>query len=415
VDERSVPADCGRQHGASREECRMSLRFVLLWVVAAFFVCLPAPFTSTLGARQAGAASAPQAGGGPMKEPFGKTKDGRPIDRYTMKNARGMEADVITWGAIVTRLIVPDRAGKSGDVALGFDTLDGYLGTHPYFGAIVGRYGNRIAKGRFTLNGKTYTLAVNNGPNSLHGGLKGFDKQVWTARPVSAADGQAVELTYVSKDGEEGYPGALTAKVTYTLTNDNALRIQYDLTTDADTVANVTNHSYFNLAGEGTGDILSHEITIDADQFTPVDATLIPTGELRPVAGTPFDFRKPMAIGARINGDDEQIKYGKGYDHNFVLNGQPDTLRHAVRVSEKTSGRVMDVSTTEPGVQFYTGNFLDGTIKGKGGKVYNFRYGLCLETQHFPNSPNTPSFPSTVIKPGEPYRSQTEYRFSAAK
>jgi aldose 1-epimerase len=351
---------------------------------------------------------------GPMRQPFGKTSDGRPIDRYTLKNANGLEADVITWGAIVTRLLVPDRSGTPGDVVLGFDTLDGYLAQHPYFGAIVGRYGNRIAKGRFTLNGKTYTLATNNGPNSLHGGLKGFDKHVWTARPVSSADGDAVELTYVSKDGEEGYPGTLTAKVTYTLTRDNALRIDYDLTTDQDTVANVTNHSYFNLAGQGNGDILSHEITIDADRFTPVDETLIPTGELRPVGNTPFDFRAPTAIGARITRADEQITFGKGYDHNFVLNGTPGTLRRAVRVTERTSGRAMEVYTTEPGVQFYTGNFLDGSLTGKSGKVYKFRYGFCLETQHFPNSPNTPSFPSTVIKAGDHYRSQTEYRFPAA-
>jgi aldose 1-epimerase len=377
----------------------MRLRSLTLSLVA---LLASAPAGLTLGA---GAAE------GPMKQSFGKTTDGRPIDRYTLKNAHGLEADVITWGAIVTRLVVPDRTGTPGDVVLGFDTLDGYLKEHPYFGAIVGRYGNRIAKGRFTLNGKTYTLATNNGPNSLHGGLKGFDKQVWTARPVTAADGQAVELSYVSKDGEEGYPGTLTARVTYTLTNSNALRIEYDLTSDKDTVANVTNHSYFNLAGQGTGDILSHEAMINADRFTPVDETLIPTGELRPVAGTPFDFRTPMPIGSRITATDEQIKFGKGYDHNFVVNGEAGSLRHAVRVTEKTSGRVMEVYTTEPGVQFYTGNFLDGSLRGKGGKVYAFRNGFCLETQHFPNSPNTPSFPTTVIRAGEHYKSQTEYRF----
>jgi aldose 1-epimerase len=347
-----------------------------------------------------------------MKQPFGKTTDGQPVDRYTLRNPHGMEADIITRGAVVTRLLVPDRTGTPGDVVLGFDSLEGYLKENPYFGAIVGRYGNRIAKGRFTLNGQTYTLATNNGPNSLHGGLKGFDKQLWTARPVTSADGQALELTYVSKDGEEGYPGTLTAKVTYTLTSSNALRIQYDLTTDKDTVANVTNHSYFNLAGQGTGDILSHEIMINADRFTPVDETLIPTGELRSVAGTPFDFRKPMPSGSRITAGDEQLKFGKGYDHNFVLNGEAGTLRQAVRVTEKTSGRVMEVYTTEPGVQFYTGNFLNGSLKGKGGKVYGFRNGFCLETQHFPNSPNTPSFPTTVIKAGAHYKSQTEYRFS---
>jgi aldose 1-epimerase len=365
-----------------------------------------------LAAAPAGLMLSAGAAEGPMKQSFGKTTDGQPVDRYTLKNAHGMEADIITRGAVVTRLIVPDRSGTPGDVVLGFDTLEGYLKENPYFGAIVGRYGNRIAKGRFTLNGKTYTLATNNGPNSLHGGLKGFDKQLWTARPAMSGDGQSLELTYVSRDGEEGYPGTLTAKVTYTLTNDNALRIQYDITSDKDTVANVTNHSYFNLAGQGAGDILGHEIMLNADRFTPVDETLIPTGELKPVAGTPFDFRKAMPIGSRINADDAQIKFGKGYDHNFVLNGKAGTLRQAVRVAEKTSGRVMEVYTTEPGVQFYTGNFLDGSIKGKEGKVYAFRNGFCLETQHFPNSPNTPSFPTTVIKGGEHYASQTEYRFS---
>jgi len=377
----------------------MRVRSLTLSVLA-LLAAAPAALTLSAGAAE-----------GPMKQSFGTTTDGHPVDRYTLKNQHGMEADIITRGAVVTRLLVPDKAGKPGDVVLGFDTLDGYLKENPYFGAIVGRYGNRIAKGRFTLNDKSYTLATNNGPNSLHGGLKGFDKQLWTARPVTSGDGQAVELTYVSKDGEEGYPGTLTAKVTYTLTNENALRMQYDITTDKDTVANITNHSYFNLAGQGTGDILSHEIMLNADRFTPVDATLIPTGELRPVQGTPFDFRKPMAIGSRINDSDEQIKFGKGYDHNFVVNGEMGTLRQAARVTEKTSGRVMDVYTTEPGVQFYTGNFLDGTLKGKGGKVYAFRNGLCLETQHFPNSPNTPSFPTTVIKAGEHYKSQTEYRF----
>jgi len=321
--------------------------------------------------------------------------------------------DVITWGAIVQRIVVPDRTGAASDVALGFDTLEGYLGDHPYFGAIVGRYGNRIANATFTLNGKKYQLAANNGPNSLHGGLKGFDKHVWKARPIATAAGQALELTYVSPAGEEGYPGTLTAKVTYTVTDANELRIDYHLSTDAETVANVTNHSYFNLAGQGTGDVLKHEIRIQADRFTPVNATLIPTGELRPVQGTPFDFRAATAMGARIEAQDEQITYGKGYDHNWVLDGHAGTLRPAVRVTESTSGRILEVSTTEPGVQFYTGNFLDGTITGKGGAVYRRRFGFCLETQHFPDSPNQPSFPSTVLKPGQPYTSTTVYKFSA--
>ena len=351
----------------------------------------------------------------PAGRPFGKTPDGQAIERYTLRNANGVEADIITWGGIVTRLVVPDRSGKPGDVVLGFDGPEGYLAEHPYFGALIGRYGNRIARAQFTLNGKTYKLAANNGPNALHGGLRGFDKRLWSARPLSAPEGQALELTYVSKDGEEGYPGTLTARVVYTLTGDNVLRIEYEARTDQDTVVNLTNHSYFNLAGQASGDILSHVIQIDADRFTPVDATLIPTGELRPVAGTPFDFRTPERIGARIDANDEQIKAGKGYDHNFVLNGRMGTLRRAARVTEPASGRVMEVHTTEPGVQFYTGNFLDGSLKGKEGAVYKFRTGFCLETQHFPDSPNQPSFPSTVLKPGQTYRSKTEYRFSTAR
>jgi len=350
----------------------------------------------------------------PAKEPFGTTPDGVAVERYTLKNPKGVEIGVITYGARVTHILVPDRSGAMANVTLGFDTLDGYLKDNPYFGAIVGRYGNRIAKGKFTLNGKTYTLAVNNGPNALHGGLRGFDKRVWAARAMTGINGApSVELTYVSKDGEEGYPGTLTAKVTYTLTSDSALRIDYELTTDKDTVANVTNHAYFNLAGQGNGDILGHQIEINADRFTPVDAGLIPTGELKPVAGTPFDFRKMTAIGARIEADDPQIKLGGGYDHNFVLNGEAGTLRQAVRVTEPTSGRSMEVLTTEPGVQFYTGNFLDGTITGAGGKVYKRRFGFCLETQHYPDSPNHPAFPSVVVKPGQPYKSTTVYRFSA--
>ena len=285
------------------------------------------------------------------------------MDLFTLKNAKGMEVVITNYGAIVVSLKTPDRNGKMADVVLGFDSLDGYLGDNPYFGAIVGRYGNRIAKGRFTLNGKQYQLATNNGPNALHGGIKGFNKVVWQAQPVGES---GVKLTYVSQDGEEGYPGTLTATVEYTLTDANELKISYLATTDKDTVLNLTNHSYFNLAGEGTGDILGHVLQIFADRFTPVDATLIPTGELKPVAGTPFDFRQPHAIGERINATDEQIKLGGGYDHNFVLNGTIGTLHPAARVSEPTSGRVMEVLTTQPGVQFYSGNFLDGSIKGKG-------------------------------------------------
>jgi len=353
------------------------------------------------------------AGEDPVGQPFGTTADGTAVERYVLKNAHGMEVDVITWGAIVQRIVVPDRKGTPGDVVLGFDTLAGYLGQHPYFGAIVGRYGNRIANATFTLGGTKYTLAANNGPNSLHGGLKGFDKHMWKARPLASPAGPAVELTYVSPAGEEGYPGTLTAKVTYTVTEADELRIDYHLSADAETVANVTNHSYFNLAGQGTGDVLAHVVRIQADRFTPVNATLIPTGELRPVQGTPFDFRAATAIGARIDAKDEQIAYGKGYDHNWVLDGHMGTLRPAVHVTEATSGRALDVSTTEPGVQFYTGNFLDGTIKGKGGAVYRNRFGLCLETQHFPDSPNQPAFPSTVLRAGARYRSTTMFRFRA--
>jgi aldose 1-epimerase len=378
----------------------MSVRSI---VIPALLACVAASFGLAV-------AAAPEV---PAPEPFGKTPDGVAVERYTLRNGKGMEVSVITRGAVLQRIVVPDRGGQAADVALGFDTLDGYLADNPYFGAVVGRYGNRIAKGRFTLDGKRYKLATNNGPNALHGGLQGFDKRIWTARALSAANGApAVELTYVSKDGEEGYPGTLTAKVTYTLTEDNALRLDYELSTDADTVANVTNHSYFNLAGQGNGDILKHEVELNADRFTPIDATLIPTGELRPVAGTPFDFRKPTAIGERIDADNEQIRFGRGYDHNFVINGDMGALRRAARVTEPTSGRVLEVLTTEPGVQFYTGNFLDGTIKGKSGKVYNHRYGFCLETQHFPDSPNHPKFPTTVIKPGQPYHSTTVFRFS---
>jgi aldose 1-epimerase len=343
-------------------------------------------------------------------QPFGKTPDGQEITKYTLTGAGALEVAVINYGAIVTSILTPDAKGTLGDVVHGFDNLDGYLKGHPYFGAIVGRYGNRIAKGRFTLNGKTYKLATNNGANSLHGGLKGFDKALWSARDASSKDAPALELMYTSKDGEEGYPGNLTVTVRYTVTPQNELQIDYTLTTDQDTVANVTNHSYFNLAG--SGDVLGHVVQLDADRMTPVDGGLIPTGVLKPVAGTPFDFTTPTAIGARINQDEEQLKLGKGYDHNFVLrDAAPGTLKRAARVSEPTTKRTLEVWTTEPGVQFYTGNFLDGTLTGKGGRVYAHRSGFCLETQHFPDSPNQPSFPTTVIKPGTPYTSRTVYRF----
>jgi aldose 1-epimerase len=346
------------------------------------------------------------------KTNFGKTSTGENVDLYTLRNVHGVEAKITNYGGIVVSLKVPDRNGKFDDVVLGFKDFEGYMNNGPYFGAIIGRYGNRIAKGRFTLNGVEYKLAVNNGENHLHGGIKGFDKVVWTGSETKTKAGPAVVLTYLSKDGEEGYPGNLQVRVVYTLTNNDELKIDYSATTDKDTVTNLTHHSYFNLAGEGNGDILNHLLTINANRFVPTDAGSIPTGELRSVAGTPFDFLKATAIGARINQDDEQLKLGNGYDHTYVINGRPGTLRLAATAFEPTSGRVMQVWTTEPGVQFYTGNFLDGTLTGKSGKVYQRRFGFCLETQHFPDSPNHPSFPTTTLKKGATYKSTTIYKFS---
>jgi aldose 1-epimerase len=346
------------------------------------------------------------------KEPFGTMPDGTPVELYTLTNAHGLQVKITTYGGAVVSLLVPDRDGKLDDVALGFETLEEYVEKSPYFGCIAGRYANRIAKGRFTLNGVEYTLAQNDGDNHLHGGVKGFDKVVWNAQEKSDEDGTGLTLTHLSRDGEEGYPGNLAVEVTYTLTNNDELRIDYRATTDRDTVVNLTNHTYFNLADGGAGDILGHELMIDADRFTPVDATQIPTGELRSVASTPMDFRHTTAIGARIGQDDEQLCFGLGYDHNWVLNSSDGTLALAARVQEPTTGRVMEVYTTEPGIQFYSGNFLDGTIAGKGGKVYHKRHGLCLETQHFPDSPNQPGFPSTVLRPAEMYQTTTIYRFT---
>ena len=348
------------------------------------------------------------------KQPFGKTADGQAVDMFTLTNSKGMEVSITNFGGIVVTLKVPDRNGKLDDVVLGYDQLDGYLTNKAFFGALIGRYGNRIAHGQFQLDGKTYNLPKNDGDNTLHGGMTGFNKRLWTAKEVSGAKGAALELTYLSKDGEEGFPGNLSVKVVYTLTDENELRIDYSATTDKDTVVNLTNHSYFNLAGEGNGDILGHELTIHADRFTPVDQTLIPTGELRAVKGTPFDFTKSTAIGARINQDDQQLKFGRGYDHNWVLNGGiKATPAVAAEAYDPKTGRVLQVLTTEPGVQFYSGNFLDGTITGKGGKVYNLRNGFCLETQHFPDSPNHASFPSTTLKAGQKYHTTTVFKFSA--
>jgi aldose 1-epimerase len=358
-----------------------------------------------------GCAALSSSSGKISQRPFGTMPDGQPVDLYTLRNANGAEATIITYGGTVTTLKMPDRNGNLGDVVLGYDHLGGYLTNSPFFGCLVGRYGNRIAKGQFTLDGKSYTLAVNNPPNHLHGGPQGFDKRIWKAVKADVGPhGPRLELSYTSKDGEEGYPGNLKVNATYTLTDDNALRLDYTARTDKATVCNLTHHSYFNLAGQG--DILGHVVYINADKFTPVDSTLIPTGELKPVDGTPFDFRKPTAVGARINADDEQIKFGGGYDHNWVINKQAGKLDLMARVTEPTTGRVMEVWSAEPGVQFYTGNFLDGTITGKGGWVYKQRNGLCFEPQHYPDSPNHPQFPSTELKPGQTYKSTIIYKFS---
>ena len=347
------------------------------------------------------------------KETFGKTSAGETVDLYTLRNVNGMETKITNYGGIVVSLTAPDRNGKFADVVLGFNDLESYLTKNdPYMGAIIGRYGNRIAKGRFMLNGVEYKLAVNNGENHLHGGIKGFDKVIWTGRELKTKAGPAVVLTYLSKDGEEGYPGNLRVRVVYTLTNRNELKIDYSATSDKDTVTNLTHHSYFNLAGEGNGDILNHQVIINANRFVPTDAGSIPTGELKAVAGTPFDFLNATAIGARINQDDQQLKFGNGYDHTWVINGRAGTLRRAAIVFEQTTGRGMQVFTTEPGVQFYTGNFLNGTLTGKSGKPYPRRSGFCLETQHYPDSPNQPSFPTTTLRRGRTYTSTTIYRFT---
>ena len=362
--------------------------------------------------------SATTKSGSTTKSSFGKTPDGEQVDFYLLKNKNGVEVAITTYGGAVVSLKVPDRNDKLGDVVLGYDSLEGYENDKAYLGAIVGRFANRIAHAQFTLDGKIYTLAKNNGENSLHGGIKGFNKAVWAAKEIPAKNGQALELTYLSKDGEEGFPGNLRVRVVYTLTDSNELKIEYFATTDKKTVVNLTSHSYFNLLGVGlgSGDILGHVLMIEADKFTPVDSSLIPTGELRDVTGTPFDFRKPTAIRARIDASDKQIKLGGGYDHNFVLRRKAgDPISLAARVTEEASGRVMEVWTTEPGVQFYTGNFLDGSVHGKGGVAYEKRGAFCLETQHFPDSPNQPKFPSVALNPGEQYHTTTIYKFSVRK
>jgi aldose 1-epimerase len=357
----------------------------------------------------------PQKGPNVDKQSFGTAPDGKAIEIYTLKNSKGMEARITNFGATLVSLRVPDRAGKFDDVVLGFDSLDGYVNLNTYYGGLIGRYGNRIAGGKFSLDGKTFTLPKNNGENTLHGGLKGFNKRVWEAKPVTTKAGEELELTYLSSDGEEGFPGNLSVKVVYKLAADkNDLTIDYTATTDKDTVLNLTNHSYFNLAGAGSGDILGDVVTIHASKFTPVDASLIPTGELKDVAGTPFDFRKPTAVGARIDQNDPQLQYGKGYDLNWVIDrkaGSTD-LVPAAEVYEPKTGRVLEVLTTEPGVQFYSGNHMEDT-QGKDGKTYHFRGALCLETQHYPDSPNHPAFPTTELKPGQTFHSTTVFKFSA--
>ena len=344
------------------------------------------------------------------KRAFGKLEDGTPIDIYTLKNRNGLQVEITTYGGAVVTIRTPDRQGRMADIVLGYGDAGGYVSDVSYFGALIGRYANRIARGRFTLNGVEYQLPQNNGVNHLHGGVRGFHKVVWQAREQKRADGVALELTYLSKDKDEGYPGNLAVTATYVLTNANELRIEYSATTDKETVINLTHHSYFNLAGAGTGDILGHVLTINADRFTPVDDTLIPTGELRAVKGTPFDFNRATAIGSRINQAEQQLVFGKGYDHNFVLNKKGRELSLAATVYEPTSGRALEMWTTEPGVQLYSGNFLD-KVPGKAGQVYNFRGGFCLEAQHFPDSPNQPAFPSTVLKPAERYTQTTVYKF----
>ena len=341
------------------------------------------------------------------RQPFGHTSDGTAVDLYTLSDGN-VEARITNYGGIITSLRAPDRNGKLDDIVLGYDSLDQYIAKTAYFGAIIGRYANRIAHGTFQLDGKTYHIPKNDGDNTLHGGIRGFDKVVWTAREIK--DG--IELTYVSKDGEEGFPGTLTTTVRYTL-DKGALRIEYSATTDKDTVLNLTNHSYFNLAGQANGEVLGHVVKINASRFTPVDASLIPTGQIKSVDGTPFDFRKPHSIGERINANDEQLRFGMGYDQNFVLDNSGGSVAEAAEVYEPTTGRTLKVLTTEPGVQFYSGNHLDGSITGKEGRVYKPRVAFCLETQHFPDSPNHPNFPTTELKAGQKFHSVTVFELSA--
>lgn len=379
-----------------------------------FLLCLSLMGSIVMAACSGSSDPAPSSSGataGVTRAPYGTMPDGTPVEAFTLTNTNGVRLTAITLGGIITELHVPDRNGTMGDIVLGFSNLDGYVKDHPFFGAIIGRYGNRIGKAQFSLDGQTYTLAANNGANHLHGGIKGFDKVVWNAAP--AASGVGVVFTRRSTDGEEGYPGNLDVTVTYTLTDQNALVVDYAATTDKATPVNLTQHSYFNLAGRGP--IGGHVLHLNADRYTPVDEGLIPTGAMDAVEGTPFDFRTPTAIGDRIDGAHQQLVYGKGYDHNWVLTRQGAGLQLAARVTEPTSGRTLEISTTEPGIQFYAGNFLDGTLTGKGGEVYAHRSGFCLETQHYPDSPNQSAFPSTILRPGERYTSQTVFTFGVAR
>ncbi|MFV7233964.1 aldose epimerase family protein [Flavobacterium sp. ZB4R12] len=346
------------------------------------------------------------------KSAYGTTPKGEKIDSYTLKNQKGMEVNIITYGGIISSLKVPNKAGVSEEVVIGFNSLEQYMKPNPYFGALIGRYGNRIAKGKFTLDGKEYSLAINNTPNALHGGPEGFHRVVWTAAEAKGGDSASLKLKYVSKDMEEGYPGNLTVFVTYTLKNDNSLDVLYEATTDKKTIVNLTQHSYFNLSSDFSKPILDHEITIDADKLVPVDATLIPTGKLTDVTNTPFDFRKPKVVGAAIEAKDDQLKKGLGYDHCWVLNNQGKGERFAASAYDAGSGRLLEVYTDQPGIQLYTGNFLDGTLPMRNGGTYAHRTGLCLETQHYPDSPNQKDFPSTVLNPGENYKTKTTFKFS---
>lgn len=372
------------------------------------FLMLPALLATAAAAGQAQGPTVSSA-------PFGRLPDGTTVTRFSLENGHGMRVRAMSYGAIIQEIMVPDRSGTPGDVVLGFDSLAGYLHDSPYFGALVGRYANRIAGGRFTLDGVTYHLARNNGPNALHGGVRGFDKVVWQGEAFRHGDSVGVTFSHTSPDGDEGYPGTVRVRVRYTLTPDDHLVVDYHAVTDKATPLNLSQHSYFNLAGEGSGPVLPELLTVHADAFTPVDSTLIPTGEIRPVAGTPFDFRTPHAIGARIDQPDRQLHIAGGYDHNFVLARTGPGLFHAVHLLAPSSGRTLDVFTTQPGLQLYTGNFLDGTLTGKRGHHYTHRGALCLETQHFPDSPNHPAFPSTILRPGTQFQSRTVFAFGVER